>query len=148
MVLRAAAGGGGGGGCAQAPFWARRRPASGTAHDGATNATSAAPTNAQHGAANATSAPSHPPGKKRSSSSNGGGGSSSSNAANSTAAATVANALKTCPACGEINPLARLSCRLCAAKFSVRQTSELLQQPSRPMIGASGEVRYGARDGP
>ncbi len=99
-------------------------------------------------AANATSAPSHPPGKKRSSSSNGGGGSSSSNAANSTAAATVANALKTCPACGEINPLARLSCRLCAAKFSVRQTSELLQQPSRPMIGASGEVRYGARDGP
>ena len=35
---------------------------------------------------------------------------------------------KTCPACGHVSPLARLSCVLCAAKFSVKQTSLLLQQ--------------------
>ena len=35
---------------------------------------------------------------------------------------------KICPACGESNPLSRLSCVLCAAKFSVKQTSHLLQQ--------------------
>ena len=48
---------------------------------------------------------------------------------------------KTCPACGHVNQLSRLSCMLCAAKFSVKQTAQLLQQ--RHMGDAQGgTTRY------
>ena len=40
----------------------------------------------------------------------------------------AANLSKTCPACGQLNSLGQLSCVLCAAKFSVKHTAELLQQ--------------------
>ena len=36
--------------------------------------------------------------------------------------------MKACPACGQQNALSRLSCMLCAAKFSVKHTAELLQE--------------------
>ena len=35
---------------------------------------------------------------------------------------------KACPACGQLNALSRLSCILCAAKFSVKHTAKLLRE--------------------
>jgi len=37
---------------------------------------------------------------------------------------------KTCPACGQLNPIPLLSCTLCGVKFSVKHTAALLQQRS------------------
>ena len=69
--------------------------------------------------------------------------SSKDNTAESAARRRSAGGLSTkaCPACGHVNPLARLSCMLCAAKFSVKQTAELLQQ-RHTGDGSSGATRY------
>jgi hypothetical protein len=48
--------------------------------------------------------------------------------------ATESGRMKVCPACRQLNTLSRLSCMLCAAKFSVQHTAELLQDRNTSVV--------------
>lgn len=63
-------------------------------------------------------------------------------------AGAAAAGIKTCPACDSPNPLSRLSCGFCGAKFSVSQTAALLQQSRDGDAPPLGGTRSAELDNP